>query len=171
MSSPARVGRNPRSGFRRNKGDGGVVPDFSCTISLIALQTTRARIAGLVRSAVAIIPAAPASITVPASSYTVSFGVCWGASGNASSYVLNQSANGGAWTQLYSGSATSRTVTVPASGNYKYEVKACGAGGCSGYASSGTVAVTLPPAGAPSLSSSATTSTSGTYTLSWSAAK
>jgi hypothetical protein len=94
--------------------------------------------------------------------------VSWSASGNASSYVLQQSTNGGAWSTIYSGSATNRTVTVSASGTYKYQVAACGAGGCSSYRVSGSVAVTLPPASAASLSGPSS-STSGTYTLSWTA--
>jgi YD repeat-containing protein len=114
---------------------------------------------------VALIPAAPASISVPASSYSPSIAVSWSASANASSYGLYQSANGGSWTSVYTGSARSHTVTVSASGSYKYEVKACGAGGCSSFTVSGSVAVTLPPA-APHLSGPSSSST-GTFTLTW----
>ena len=117
---------------------------------------------------VAWIPATPSSITVPASSLDATIAVSWSASSHASSYVLYQSFNSGSWSQVYSGSASSRTVTVSASGSYKYEVKACGAGGCSGYKVSSTVAVTLKPASAPHLTGPATSS-SGTFTLSWTA--
>jgi hypothetical protein len=117
---------------------------------------------------VALIPVAPASISVPASSYSASFGVSWPASANASSYTLERSVNGGGWGVLYNGSATSDTVTVSASGTYKYEVAACSAAGCSGYTVSGNVAVTLPPSAAPTLSGPSS-SVSGTYTLSWTA--
>ena len=115
---------------------------------------------------VALIPAPPASISVPASSYTASFGVSWSASANATSYVLDQNANGGGWSYVSTINGTGTTVTVPASGNYQYQVAACGAGGCSGYTASGTVAVTLPPASAPALSGPSS-STTGTFTLTW----
>jgi YD repeat-containing protein len=110
---------------------------------------------------------APASITAPASVTTSSFTVSWSGVSGSTSYVLNQSFNGGAWTQVYSGSATSHAVSIGASGSYKYEVKACGNGGCSGYRVSGTVTATLPPAA--SHLSGPVSSTTGTFTLSWTA--
>lgn len=117
---------------------------------------------------VAIIPAAPATITVPATANTVSFGVSWSASANTTSYALQESANGGAWTQKYSGAGTSATVTVPGTGSYVYRVQACGAGGCGAFKTSGAVAVTIPPASAPALTAPATNHT-GSYTVSWTA--
>ncbi|GAP67178.1 hypothetical protein MBSD_n2494 [Mizugakiibacter sediminis] len=110
-------------------------------------------------------PPAPASISVPSTSNQASFAVSWVASSGATRYVLEESANGGAWTQKYSGGATSTTVSVPASGSYQYRVKAC-ADFCSGYIASGAVAVTLPPSSAPSLNVPASNNTGG-YTVSW----
>ena len=109
----------------------------------------------------------PASISVPSSSHSTSFAVGWSAVSSADSYKLQQSFNGGSWAQVYSGAAISRTVTVSASGSYQYRIQACGAGGCSSYRTSGTVTVTLPPS-APHLSGPAS-STTGTFTLSWTA--
>lgn len=117
---------------------------------------------------VALIPAPPASINVPSSSYSASFSVSWNASANASNYVLEESINGGSWGVAFNGDATSTTVTVSASGTYRFQVSACGAGGCSGFTTSGNIAVTLKPATAPSLSGPSS-STTGTFTLTWTA--
>jgi predicted phage tail protein len=114
---------------------------------------------------VALIPAPPASISAPASAYSPSIGVSWSASANATNYVLEERFNGGSWGVAWSGAATSKTVTVGASGTYQFQVSACGAGGCSAFKASGNVAVTLPP-GAPHLTGPATSST-GTFTLTW----
>lgn len=117
---------------------------------------------------VALIPAPPASINVPASSYSPSLAVSWSASANTSNYVLEESVNGGGWGVAWNGNATSTTVTVSSSGTYRFQVSACGAGGCSGFTTSGNVAITLPPASAPSLSGPSS-STTGTFTLTWNA--
>lgn len=116
---------------------------------------------------VALVPAPPASITVPASSYSPSIPVSWITSANATNYVLEERLNGGGWGVAWSGAPTSTTVTVTASGTYQFQVSACGAGGCSAFTASGNVAVTLPP-GASSLSGPSTSS-NGTFTLNWSA--
>ncbi|RAO75911.1 chitinase N-terminal domain-containing protein [Dyella jiangningensis] len=115
---------------------------------------------------IAHIPPTPGSISVPASS-TGSLSVSWTASAFASSYVLEQSVNGGGWSVIYNAGSTSTSFSVGASGTYVYRVKACNANGCSGYATSGTVAVTIPPSSAPSLSAPGSSNT-GTYTVSWS---
>jgi len=116
---------------------------------------------------VALIPAAPASITVPSSSYSPSIAVSWSASANATNYVLEERVNGGGWGEVFSGDVTSTTVSVSSSGTYQFQISACGAGGCSGFTASGDVVVTLPPASAPSLSGPSA-SNNGTFTLSWS---
>ncbi len=116
--------------------------------------------------AVALIPAPPASISVPSSSYVASFAVSWSASASASNYVLEENVDGGNWGVANSGDVTSYTVAVSSSGNYKFQVAACGTGGCSDFTTSSNVAVTLPPASAPSLSGPSS-SISGTFTLSW----
>lgn len=115
---------------------------------------------------VALIPAPPATITVPASSYSASFNVSWKSSANATNYVLEERVNNGDWGVAWNGSATSTKVTVDSSGTYQFQVAACGAGGCSAFTASGNVAVTLPP-GASSLSGPSSSST-GTFTLKWS---
>ena len=110
-------------------------------------------------------PAPPASIGAPATS-SGAIAVSWATSATATTYRLEQSANGGAWTQVYANGGTSTTVTVGASGSYTYRVQACNASGCSGYVASGAVVVTRPPASAPSPSVPSSSST-GSYTISW----
>jgi YD repeat-containing protein len=112
-------------------------------------------------------PITPASITVPATS-TGSIAVSWAASATVISYTLQQRLGAGSWGTVYTGAATSSTRTVTASGSYTYQVQACNASGCSAYKASSAVAVTVPPASAPSLSVPAS-SGSGNYTVSWSA--
>jgi len=114
---------------------------------------------------VLLVPPVPASISVPATS-NGPIAVSWAASATATIYGLDQSINGGAWAQVYANSATSTTVTAGASGSYSFRAYACNASGCNGYATSSAVAVTIPPASAPSLSVPAS-SNSGSYTVSW----
>lgn len=114
---------------------------------------------------VAHIPPAPASISVPGSSTGV-VGVSWSATAYATSYSLEQSVNGGGWGAIYNGGATSFSLQAGASGSYSYRVRACNANGCGGYATSGAVAVTLPPSGAPSISAPGS-SNNGAWTVSW----
>lgn len=110
-------------------------------------------------------PATPANLQVPASS-SGSFTVLWSSAAYATSYVLEQSANGGGWTQLYSGALTQYAVSIGATGNYSYRVKSCNATACSGYATSSSIAVTIPPSAASTVSVS-DGSLTGSYTVSW----
>ncbi|SFK75849.1 hypothetical protein [Rhodanobacter glycinis] len=110
-------------------------------------------------------PPAPASVSVPATS-SGNVAVSWPSSSTATSYTLQHRLGTGSWNTVYSGGNTSTTVTESATGSYTYQVQACGAGGCSGWTGSGTVAVTVPPASAPNLSVPSSNST-GSYTVSW----
>jgi len=118
-------------------------------------------------TAVLLPPALPASITVPSTS-NGSIAVSWAASTTATSYTLQQKLGSGSWVTVYTGATTSSTRTVTASGSYTYQVQACNASGCSAYKASSAVTVTLPPASGPSLTVPAS-STTGSYTVSWSA--
>ncbi|KAF1007071.1 MAG: tRNA3(Ser)-specific nuclease WapA [Luteibacter sp.] len=113
---------------------------------------------------VAHLPTTPGSINIPASS-TGSVAISWAAATYATSYQVEHSYDGN-WTQVYNGTATSATITETVSSNWYYRVRACNAHGCSGYATSGYVAVTVPPSGTPTLYG-AGTNNSGAYTLSW----
>jgi len=116
-------------------------------------------------SLILVIPGIPASITVPGSS-SGSYTVSWADTANTSNYVLEQSLNGAAWTSVYAGSGLSQAMHQTANGSYTYRVKACNVVGCSGYRTSAPVVVTLPPTVAPTVSAP-TTSSTGTYTVSW----
>ena len=111
-------------------------------------------------------PKAPTSITVPSTS-TGSHVVSWNASATASSYTLQHRLGAGSWATVYTGSATGRTVTEGATGSYTYRVHACNVSGCSAYATSSAVSVTIKPASAPSLT--VPSSSTGSYTVSWGA--
>lgn len=112
-------------------------------------------------------PAAPASISAPATS-NGPVTVTWAASSTASSYSVFQSFNGGGWSSVYNGAATSTSINEGATGSYAFEVQACNSGGCSAFVISSAVAVTIPPSGTPSLSLPAT-SKNGSYSVSWTA--
>jgi len=110
-------------------------------------------------------PPTPATISVPStSSGAVSVG--WASASTATSYTLQHQLNGGSWSTVFTGNATSTSVSETTSGSYAYRVEACNGGGCGAYKASGTVTVTIPPASAPSLSAPSSSNT-GSYTVSW----
>lgn len=118
--------------------------------------------------AIAHIPPTPAWINVPATS-NGPIPVTWAASAYATRYDLYQSINGGAWAMVYSGPATATTLNATVSGSYAFFVGAYNANGWSGaVVNTGAVTVTIPPAGAPSISIPASNN-SGAYTVSWNA--
>ncbi|GAB2789967.1 RHS repeat protein [Dyella kyungheensis] len=110
-------------------------------------------------------PATPSSIQAPSSS-SGNFTVQWASAAYATSYTLEQSANGGSWSAVYSGSLTQYAASVTATGSYGYRVKSCNATACSGYVTSNSVAVTIPPNAASSVAVS-NGSLTGSYTVSW----
>ncbi|NMH66933.1 hypothetical protein, partial [Shewanella salipaludis] len=87
----------------------------------------------------------------------------------ASSYTLQESVNGGAWTTISSPTATSFTRTGRSNGSYKYQVRACNSAGCSGWKASSAVTVLLPPSVPASISVPTTTVTNGSIAISWAA--
>jgi YD repeat-containing protein len=117
---------------------------------------------------VAHVPAQPASITVPATS-SGSLTVTWTSATYATSYTLQQRLGTGAWSTVYTGAATSKALTLTASGSYTFQVMASNSQGNSAWKVSGAVAVTIPPASAPTLTAP-TSSTTGSYAVSWTAA-
>jgi YD repeat-containing protein len=90
----------------------------------------------------------------------------WSASATATRYVVIQQVNGGAWTTVYDGAATSAVFGTPVSGTYQYQVQACNSSGCSGYRLSNAAGITLPPASAPGIAGGGT-SINGAYAISW----
>jgi RHS repeat-associated protein len=91
-------------------------------------------------------PAAPATISSPASNSSGSFTVSWAASSGAQRYELQQRVNGGAWVAKYSGTATSYAVSGLTSASYQFQVRACGSA-CSAWKLSSNTQVTLAQPG------------------------
>lgn len=118
--------------------------------------------------AVTLSPTSAPSLSVPASSGNGSFTVSWSAVGNATSYTLQQSSNGGNWSTVQSSSARSWSASGHSNGSYGYRVQACAAGGCGPWSGTGTISVLLPPGSAPGLTVP-TSSNTGNYTVSWGA--
>ncbi|PNS09858.1 RHS Repeat-containing protein [Lysobacter silvestris] len=111
-------------------------------------------------------PAAAPAVSVPSSTYTGAYAVTWTTVASASSYILEESLNGGAWTQAYNGASTASSFSGRAGGNYSYRAKACNIAGCGPYSATGTILVLYTPTSAPSLTVPAN-SYDGSYTVSW----
>lgn len=94
-------------------GSVGVRPALNLSSSLLVSDTTDSDGCYTVMFASTLTPPAPATITVP-SAITVgdSIAVSWGVVSGADSYKLERSINGGDFTQIYSGTATSYTDTA-----------------------------------------------------------
>jgi len=116
-----------------------------------------------------VLPTAPPSLAVPASSNNGSATLSWSATSLTTRYVVEQSNNGGtSWAQIYNSTGTSTAVSGLADGSYSYHVQSCNTYGCSAWTNgSATLVVTHPPTTAPILSVPAS-STNGSYTVSWS---
>ena len=124
-------------------------------------------------------PSTPASISVPnsidgGSTITVSWGTSTDAEGNLEGYIVERQVDGGSWSQIYQGTATSTTNTVAFGTNtVAYRVKAYDAAGLeSGWKTSSTVTVTNNRApGAPgSLTVPAVVRGGSNLAISWTAA-
>ncbi|HJR75102.1 MAG TPA: hypothetical protein VJ806_15870, partial [Luteimonas sp.] len=84
----------------------------------------------------------------------------------ATSYQLEESANGGSWTLVQNAAAVSKAYTGKADGAYSYRVKACNAAGCSAYSAAGSITVLTPPTAVPTVTAPASNYT-GSYTVNW----
>lgn len=118
-------------------------------------------------------PGVPASISgVPTTNTSGGFTVSWASSsGSVTKYELYQQKNGGSWGRVYSGTATSKAVSGLTDGTYIYRVRACKTvstyTACSGYRTSGSAIVAIPPGLPSSISGVPGTSASGGFTVSW----
>ena len=125
-------------------------------------------------------PTAPGSVTIPSSIQSgTSIQVSWSAStdkeNNLEGYIVERSTNGGSsWTQIYQGSATRTTNTVPAgSETVMYRVKAYDSLGLySGYRNSAQVSVinNTAPNSPGSITIPNTVLGGATLTITWGAA-
>ncbi|WP_281560851.1 hypothetical protein [Thalassomonas sp. RHCl1] len=93
-------------------------------------------------------PEAAGTITLPDISNTGEYTVSWTLEQPGEYYVLEAlTADSGNnhWQQVFSGDATSWSVSQADNGRYKYQVKACDSNGCGNYLESAYVTVELPP--------------------------
>ncbi len=111
------------------------------------------------------VPGTPGPITGPSNSSTGEFALGWGAStGSVSRYELYE--NGAL---AYSGTAISVDLAGRTDGLFQYQARACNASGCSGLTAAKAVSVLHPP-GAPGAIAGPSTSSTGSWSLTWGAA-
>lgn len=113
-------------------------------------------------------PSTAPNPTTPAQNYSGAYTASWTAVGTATSYQLEESANGGAWILVYNAGGWSAALSGKAAGSYDYRVKACNVGGCGPISATVTTQVVFAPTAAPVVTTPANVVTSG-YTVSWNA--
>ena len=86
----------------------------------------------------------------------------------ATRYELEERTNGGGWTQLHNAASTSKAISGKPAGTYEYRARACNVAGCAAYSAAVATQVIPPPAGVPTLMVPAS-STTGGYTMNWTA--
>ncbi|MFS8436584.1 RHS repeat protein [Xanthomonas campestris pv. campestris] len=109
---------------------------------------------------------APAT-SAPARATQSGFAVSWSAVGAASHYVLQESANGGAWSTLQEGPQQAFETGARTAGDYGYRVAACNRAGCGNWSGAVAVQVVAPPTLEPSVSAPSLVP-GNAYTVSWS---
>ncbi|KKL27061.1 hypothetical protein LCGC14_2388950, partial [marine sediment metagenome] len=91
----------------------------------------------------------PGPITGPDNLQEVDdFTLVWGtASGTVTRYELEEQPDGGNWSQIYSGTATTQSFTDHNFGTYHYRARACNDVGCGSYTADKSVSITftVPP--------------------------
>lgn len=102
--------------------------------------------------AVELPPTTVPALTVPTTAFNGTYSVSWSASSGAVRFELEESTNGGAWTQVHNAAGQSKGFSGKATGSFNYRVRACNPAGCTGYSSSAAVTMVYPPASAPGLS-------------------
>ncbi|MFA6231187.1 MAG: hypothetical protein WC617_13590 [Rhodanobacter sp.] len=113
-------------------------------------------------------PAGAPGLSVPASSEVSYYTVSWSAVSGATGYTLQEQVNGGGWSTVQTGAATSWGATGKSNGSYGYRVQACNSSGCSAWSVTGTVSVSIPPIpGAAPTPSTPGVNYTGGYTISW----
>src|SRR5690606_30645337 len=88
-------------------------------------------------------PTAAPVMTVPASGGTGAYTVSWTAVATATSYRLEENANGGGWSLIQNAAGLSRAISGKPTGSYAYRAQGCNGAGCGPYSAVGTVPVGL----------------------------
>ena len=121
-------------------------------------------------------PSVPSSISVPSTitdgdTITVSWGAASDAEGNLSGYKLEKSTNGGgSWSQIYQGSARSKTDAISGITQVRYRVKAYDAQGAeSSYKTSNNVSIRFKPTAPGNINISAEISDGQSVVITWGA--
>jgi len=113
------------------------------------------------------LPAGAPTVSAPASNNTGSYTVSWSAVATATSYQVEESANGGGWRLIHNAAGTSKAISGKGTGRYAYRARACNAAGCGGYSATASTQVTLPPTGAPTVTVPVTST--GSHGVRWTA--
>lgn len=116
-----------------------------------------------------LLPSTAPALSAPANSSNASYSVSWSAVSGATSYILQEQVNGGAWATVQSSAAISWAASGKSNASYGYHVRACNSSGCSPWSSvaSVTVLVIPPPPTPASISVPATSN--GPIAISWAA--
>jgi len=98
-------------------------------------------------------PPAPGGLTGPPFSIDGSYTIDWDNVSGAASYRLDEKLGSGSWTQVYSGSSSSKSLSGRSDGTYTYRVRACNVedacGSWSGTFSLDVQSTPPPPPAAP----------------------
>jgi len=97
-------------------------------------------------------PSGAPSLSAPASAGVNGYTVSWSGVAAASSYILEESANGGGWTATQNANATSQAFSGKGNGSYAYRSKGCNLAGCGPYSNTQTTVVDASPPATPSFS-------------------
>jgi YD repeat-containing protein len=116
--------------------------------------------------AVELPPAAVPVLSVPTTAFNGSYSISWSASAGAERFELEESANGGAWTQVHNAAGQSKAFSGKPAGSFNYRVRACNPVGCTEYSNGAAVMVVYPPVGAPGVSAPAR-SAPGSIGIGW----
>jgi YD repeat-containing protein len=112
-------------------------------------------------------PASAPALSAPGTSANGTYTVSWTAVADTATYQLEESVNGGAWTNVFNGAVTNRGISGKPNGTYSYRVTACNSAGCGPYSATSSVVVSLsgPPV-APTLTSPPS-DVGSTYQVAW----
>ena len=125
------------SGYGACYGGGGLRPACNLSSDLLVSDTTDSD--GCYTIVYNQAPTAPSTITVPSEviggeNLSISWGQSTDPDGNLAGYKLERKANGGSWSQVYSGSSRSYTDSITYGWeNVQYRVKAYDAAGADGH--------------------------------------
>lgn len=111
-------------------------------------------------------PSAPTLYAISNADADGTYTVDWSTTANTTSYQLQESVNGGTYSQIYSGSSSAYNVSGRSPASYCYRVRAVNAYGTSSYSASQCTTVNPPP-NTPVITTISNTDGDGDYTVDW----